>query len=977
MSTSFSNTGNLGLNSDYTPIASGGGGGAVTSVFGRTGAVIAVAGDYNSSQVTNSSSVSGAFVTDALNWLDTNKLGTSLTSANIIVGNASNVATAVAMSGDATISNTGAVTLANSGVIQATYGSATLVPVFAVDSKGRVTSVTNTAITGLLPSGSNLNTLYNNSGTWATNSKLLADPNAATSEPYLKLDTLNSATKIGFEINQNLSSPLNALYINRQNGSAGGTEAAIRIRQFTNHVANYLTFDRNTDTVFAVKNTGEINTKNSLTYSELLSANTLTLAKPTTLSGSFTLTLPNGTGTSGQFLSTDGTGVMSWADAAGGGYVYSAITLSGNVIYNKSDFAGANYINLSTNDSTIRELTIGTGFIANDFLVLNFNQLSPAAITLKIGGDTFSFNVGNSILAVYDGTNWNLNSLANAFNTSGATNRSLALGLGSGRVGSDNTIIGLGNSYSNGSSSVHIGSNNTSSNVSNSVLVGSGSSIGSNAVSIGVGITQTGVNTVAIGQGVNTGGNTGVVAIGQGITSTNTDAVVIGRAAGAGGTNNISIGAGSTGSGNNIVRIGNNIGMTTSANAVVIGQALTTPGGDGIIIGITTTAGSNGITIGNNSTNSSVNSFLIGNNSSCTATDSTILGNNISAGSSSYGVAIGRNAALSGTEAVVIGYNANGGANSVSIGKTAQGTGINSIRIGSDVNTSTNTGVVAIGQGITTTNMDAVVIGRAASGGGTANVTIGGSATGTGANCVRIGNGVQTGSSGSIIAIGTSVNATASTISNSVIIGNSTIISGNCSDSIVIGDSAATNTNCNSSVIIGQNGRVTKPRQFGKGRNTYPRHYGAESRRIDTNISTTDATNPSRHSDNTAWIGSTNASTLSMVLFAQSGENLTVQDNELLHFMVMISAKKEGATDSRVMIMNGAAVASGGTATIVGQGLIGTSDFNNSAGAAALVATIGATSNYITMTVNSTDPASTGVWQWTANIINITRTRTA
>lgn len=54
----------------------------------------------------------------------------------------------VTLSGDVTGSGaTGiAVTLANSGVTAATYGSATQVPVFAVDAKGRVTGVTNTAI---------------------------------------------------------------------------------------------------------------------------------------------------------------------------------------------------------------------------------------------------------------------------------------------------------------------------------------------------------------------------------------------------------------------------------------------------------------------------------------------------------------------------------------------------------------------------------------------------------------------------------------------------------------------------------------------------------------------------------------------------------------------------------------------------------------------------------------------------------------
>ena len=47
-----------------------GGGGAVDSVFGRTGVVVAVSGDYNSTLITNASGVTGATVTDALNTLD-------------------------------------------------------------------------------------------------------------------------------------------------------------------------------------------------------------------------------------------------------------------------------------------------------------------------------------------------------------------------------------------------------------------------------------------------------------------------------------------------------------------------------------------------------------------------------------------------------------------------------------------------------------------------------------------------------------------------------------------------------------------------------------------------------------------------------------------------------------------------------------------------------------------------------------------
>lgn len=47
----------------------GGGGGAVTSVFGRVGAVVATAGDYDSDQINNASTVVGASVSDALDTL--------------------------------------------------------------------------------------------------------------------------------------------------------------------------------------------------------------------------------------------------------------------------------------------------------------------------------------------------------------------------------------------------------------------------------------------------------------------------------------------------------------------------------------------------------------------------------------------------------------------------------------------------------------------------------------------------------------------------------------------------------------------------------------------------------------------------------------------------------------------------------------------------------------------------------------------
>ena len=56
----------------------------------------------------------------------------------------------ITLTGDVTGSGTGsfATILANSGVIAGSYGSATQVPAFTVDSKGRITSVSNVTITG-------------------------------------------------------------------------------------------------------------------------------------------------------------------------------------------------------------------------------------------------------------------------------------------------------------------------------------------------------------------------------------------------------------------------------------------------------------------------------------------------------------------------------------------------------------------------------------------------------------------------------------------------------------------------------------------------------------------------------------------------------------------------------------------------------------------------------------------------------------
>lgn len=91
----------------------------------------------------------------------------TLANTHILVGNGSNVAADVAMSGDATIANTGALTLKNTGPgATGPIGDSTHVAAVTIDAQGRVTALSSVAITtghtiqdegATLPTETNLN----------------------------------------------------------------------------------------------------------------------------------------------------------------------------------------------------------------------------------------------------------------------------------------------------------------------------------------------------------------------------------------------------------------------------------------------------------------------------------------------------------------------------------------------------------------------------------------------------------------------------------------------------------------------------------------------------------------------------------------------------------------------------------------------------------------------------------------------------
>lgn len=126
----------------------------VSSVFGRQGTVTAQSGDYTASQVTNvpAGNIAATTVQAALNELDTEKVPTTTT-----------VSAGAGLTGGGDLSANRTISMPNVGTA-GTYGSATQVPVITTDTKGRVTSVTNTPY--------NLTTFSNSStGTKSTTSQ--------------------------------------------------------------------------------------------------------------------------------------------------------------------------------------------------------------------------------------------------------------------------------------------------------------------------------------------------------------------------------------------------------------------------------------------------------------------------------------------------------------------------------------------------------------------------------------------------------------------------------------------------------------------------------------------------------------------------------------------------------------------------------------------------------------------------------------
>ena len=117
----------------------------------------------------------------------------ALTNTHIFVGNVSNVATDVAMSGDATMANTGALTLKNTGTA-GSCGDATHSCSLTFDAQGRETAQSNVAITaGTINNALQFAPSYYSAAGTANTLSGLPPPTTDGSTPYLEVWTPNSS----------------------------------------------------------------------------------------------------------------------------------------------------------------------------------------------------------------------------------------------------------------------------------------------------------------------------------------------------------------------------------------------------------------------------------------------------------------------------------------------------------------------------------------------------------------------------------------------------------------------------------------------------------------------------------------------------------------------------------------------------------------------------------------------------------------
>lgn len=436
----------------------------------------------------------------------------ALTSAHIFVGNVSNVATDVALSGDATLANSGALTLNTVNASPTTSGSASHSTILTVNGKGLVTAATDVAIqiaesqvTNLVSdlaakqstALTNTHILVGNVSGVAADVALSGDATLANTGA-LTLATVNS--NVGSFTSANITVNAKGLITAAANGAAALSPTLTNTHIFVGNASNVAT-DVALSGDAAISNTGALSiAANAVTNAKLAQMATLTIkgnntagtanaldltvAQVNAILPVFTSTLnglaPLSGGGTTNFLRADGT----WAVPAGSGFNYLST--------NTSTYGGTNSTLTFTGARNVvigilagNALTSGTDstYIGNSAgkaaSTVNFNTaIGSQALLLGTGANNTAIGAESLIAATTAAFNTAVGESALESQTSGG--RNVGIGYAAGAVcqtGTDNVSVGMNTVTS---------ANNTT----NAVIIGNASSGATGAVTVGTGNTN-------------------------------------------------------------------------------------------------------------------------------------------------------------------------------------------------------------------------------------------------------------------------------------------------------------------------------------------------------------------------------------------------------------------------------------------------------------------------------------------------------
>ncbi|MDG0815816.1 tail fiber domain-containing protein [Bdellovibrio svalbardensis] len=253
-------------------------------------------------------SLTSSQVTTALGY---NPATSALNSGQFFVGDATNTAAPVTMSGDAILSNAGALTLAFSGVTAGTYKSVT------VDAKGRVTSGANpTTLTGYGITDSLVSNLGGTPGIQTgLDASKPASPSAGTI--YFATDSktiyqYNSSAWVNIASSTGSGGTVtNVSSANSDIGVASGTSTPVLTLNSASANTASTIVKRDGSGNFAA---GAVTLSTSAIFKDT-GANTVTIQAPTSIGTSYVLKLPaNVASVAGQVLTaSDTSGTLAWS----------------------------------------------------------------------------------------------------------------------------------------------------------------------------------------------------------------------------------------------------------------------------------------------------------------------------------------------------------------------------------------------------------------------------------------------------------------------------------------------------------------------------------------------------------------------------------------------------------------------------------------------------------------------------------------